>query len=105
MTQLPVPLPERLDAQLAEICNRTPDPSTLIPVLVRCRPEALAHLTQAVGPAGGTIRHRYDQIGGFAAWLPKEELGAFALLDGVEFVELEGVVVAASGASPMVSGS
>lgn len=89
MTQLSVPLPERLDTQLAGICNRTPDPSTLVPVLVRCSREAIPELVVEIQKAGGSLRHTFQIVNAVSAWLPKSELGGFSLLKGVEMLELE----------------
>ena len=89
MTQLSVPLPERLDTQLAGICNRTPDPSTLVPVLIRCSRESIPKLRIAIREAGGSLRHTFEIVDAVSAWIPKSELGGGSLLKGIEMLELE----------------
>jgi len=89
VTQLSVPLTERLDTHLAGICNRTPDPSTLVPVLVRCSRESIPALVLTIRKVGGSLRHTFEIVEALSAWIPKSELGEFSLEQGVEMLELE----------------
>lgn len=90
MQQLSMPLEEKLDLPLAEVCNaREFAASARVPVIVRCEIDAIAAIAAQISALGGTVRHRLSIVGAVAAWLPLFAVAVLAKNEAVRLMELE----------------
>lgn len=90
MTQLSVPLTEKLDMPLAELCNgRELAPSARVPVIVRCDPGTVTSVSDRIQQLGGSVRHRLELLSAVAAWVPLVALSELSARREVEGIELE----------------
>ncbi len=90
MTQLSVPLTEKLDMPLAELCNGGElAPSARIPVIVRCDPETVGAISDRIPELGGSVRHQLKLLGAIAAWVPLVALSELTARHDIRGIELE----------------
>ena len=90
MSQLSMPLKEKIDLPLAELFNSSElSDSARIPIIVRCDRDALTEIAQQVTDLGGTIRHTLLLFSAIAAWLPMASVAKLAQSNSVRMLELE----------------
>lgn len=87
--QLSAPFAEKLDAQLARLCNDGLPETGRIAVLVRCAAGSMASVASRLEEQGGTVRHHLRLVGTVAAWLPLSAVEPLARCPDVEMLELE----------------
>jgi hypothetical protein len=87
--QLTVPLGDKLDEQLAQLCSGHYSSQGRVAILVRCDSDAIADVAESVEALGGTIRHRLNRIGAIAAWLPLTAVEPVARHAKVSRLDLE----------------
>lgn len=90
MSQLSMPLKEKIDLPLAELFNSSElSDSARIPVIVRCDHSAVSEIAAQVVDLGGTIRHTLLLLGAIAAWIPMTSIAKLASSNAVRMLELE----------------
>ena len=89
LLQLSVPLGDKLDEPLAQLCNGGLAPQGRVAILVRCDRESVAEVSEHVARLGGTVRHQLLRIGAIAAWMPLSAVEPVARLTDVLRLELE----------------
>ena len=89
--QLSVPFKGKLDAPLADLCNRgVAAPHARMPLIVRYRDDGdIEDLVARIVSLGGQVRHRLQIIEAVAIWLPIEAFEQLAREENVEELELD----------------
>ncbi len=87
--QLTVPLDDKLDEQLSQLCSGHYSAQGRVAILVRCDRDAIAEVAERIVAFGGSIRHRLSRVGAVAAWLPLTAVEPIARMSNVTRLDLE----------------
>jgi hypothetical protein len=90
MTELMENMTAKLDENLHRLFNEgVLDKASVVPVVVRCRPDSISTISGLISDNGGRVRHELPLFNAVAAWLPLSLIPELAQRDDITSLEFE----------------